>query len=89
MMVPIAVSQSSYLNERDRHYRAAETVENGGDLAERAANRVLRLDAKLGQAEADGASPRALAAIERLEEVLGHTTGMLVFDYVANPYTRW
>jgi hypothetical protein len=88
-IVPVAVSQSSYLNEKDRHYRAAETVENGGDLAERSANRILRLDGRLRQAEADGASPRALAGIERLEEVLSHGTGMLVLDFVLKPYERW
>jgi hypothetical protein len=89
VIVPIAVSQSSYFNEKDRHYRAAETVANGTDLAERSINGVLRLDAKRRQAEADGASPRALAAIERLEEVLGHTTAMIVYDFGANPYERW
>jgi hypothetical protein len=88
-ITPVAVSQSSYLNEKDRHYRAAETVENGGDLAERSANRILRLDAKLREAQAEDASPRALAAIERLEEVLSHGTGMLVLDFVLNPYERW
>jgi hypothetical protein len=86
---PLAVSQSSYLNEKDRHYRAAETVENGTDLAQRSVSGVLRIDAKLQQAQADGASPRALVAIERIEDVLGQTGGMLLFDYMARPYERW
>lgn len=86
---PPAVSRSSYLNERDRHYRAAETVENAGDLAERTINGVLRLDARLREAEAEGASPRALANIERVQEVFGQGSGMLVFDYLQKPYERW
>jgi hypothetical protein len=64
-------------------------VENGGDLAERSVDGVLRLDAKLRAAQRDGASPRALAAIERMEEVFGQTTGMLVWDFVNRPYERW
>jgi hypothetical protein len=82
---PVAVSRSSYLNEKDRHYRAAETVENGGDLAERSVDRVLRLDAMLREAEADGASPMALSAIERLEGILGQSVGMLVHSFVNSP----
>ena len=89
VIVPVAVSQSSYLNEKDRHYRAAETVENGGDLAERSVNGVLRLDAKLRQAEADGASPRALATIEQIGGAFGQSAAMLVVDFMQRPYERW
>jgi hypothetical protein len=89
LVTPAAVSRSSYLNEKDRHFRAAETVENGVDLAVRSANGLLRLDSRLRDAEAAGASPRVLAGIERLEEVLSQGTGMLVFDFVMNPYERW
>jgi hypothetical protein len=88
-IAPVPVSRSSYLNEKDRHYRAAETVESGGDLAERSVNRILRLDARLRKAEAEGASPRALAAIEQIQDVHGHASGLLVFDYIARPNERW
>jgi hypothetical protein len=87
--VPFATSPSSYLNENDRAYRASSTVENGGDIAERSVNRILRLDARLQEAQATGASPGALAAIERLREVYAQTSAMVVFDFGANPYQRW
>jgi hypothetical protein len=80
-VTPVPVSRSSYLYEMDRHYRAAMTAENSGDLAERAVNRLLRLDRLAQEAALNGASQRAQANIERLIEVLGHTTGMLVFDF--------
>jgi hypothetical protein len=86
---PVAVSQSSYLNENDRHYRAAQTVKNAVELAERSADGLLRLDARLREAEVEGASPRALAGIERLEEVFSHSACGLVYDFVSRPYERW
>jgi hypothetical protein len=87
--LPFATSRSSYLNENDRWYRAGATVENGGDLAERSVTRILRLDARLQEALETGASPGALAAIERLREVYAQTSAMVVFDYGSDPYTRW
>jgi hypothetical protein len=77
----VPVSRSSYLYEMDRHYRAAVTVENTGDLAERAVDRIVRLDRKATEAAMIGVSPRAQANIERMIDVVGHTTGMVVFDY--------
>ena len=88
-IAPVAVSHSSYLNEKDRHFRAAETVENAGDLALRGVDGVLHLDARLRDAREDGASPGALAAIERFREVYGQATTMLLFDFEARPYERW
>jgi hypothetical protein len=88
-ITPVAVSQTSYLNEKDRHFRAAETVENAGDLVERSVNRVLRIDTLRHEAREHGASPGALAAIERLQEVYAQTSAMLVFDFQARPYERW
>jgi hypothetical protein len=87
--LPFPPSPSSYLNENDRAYRAGATVENGGDIAERSVTRILRLDARLQEAQETGASPGALAAIERLREVYAQTSAMVVFDFGANPYTRW
>jgi hypothetical protein len=86
---PEAVSQSSYLNEKDRHYRAAVTVENGRDLAERSVNGVLRLDARLREAEVDGASPRALAMIEQIGGAFGQSASLLVVDFMQRPYRTW
>lgn len=86
---PDPVSQSSYLNERDRFYRAAETVENGGDLAERSVSRLLRLDKRLRAAELEGVSPRVLAIIEKTELIYGHAAGALVNEFMNNPYERW
>jgi hypothetical protein len=80
-IAPIPVSRSSYLYEMDRYYRAAVTVENTGDLGERAINRIVRLDRKATEAALEGVSPRAQANIERVIEVVGHTTGLVVFDY--------
>jgi hypothetical protein len=87
--LPSAPSPSSYLNEHDRSYRAGATVESGGDIAERSVTRILRLDARLQEAQETGASPGALAAIERLREVYAQTSAMVVFDFGANPYQRW
>lgn len=86
---PLAVSQSSYLNEMDRHFRAAETVENGQDLAERSVTGVLRLDERLRKAQTEGASPHALALIQRIEWTLGNGTALLVDDFLNRPYERW
>jgi hypothetical protein len=82
-------SPSSYLNENDRAYRASATVENGGDIAERSVTRILRLDTRLQEAQEMGASPGAIAAIERLRDVYAQTSAMVVFDFGANPYMRW
>jgi hypothetical protein len=89
VIVPVAVSQSSYLNEKDRHYRAAETVENGGDLAKRGVKNLLDLDRQLNEAAADDASPRALAGIEQLEQIYVKGAGMVVWDFMNRPYERW
>jgi hypothetical protein len=80
-IAPVPVSRSSYLYEMDRHYRAAVTVENTGDLVERAVDRIVRADGKATEAAMMGVSPRAQAHIERMVDILGHTTGLVVFDY--------
>jgi hypothetical protein len=80
-ITPMPVSRSSCSYEMDRHYRAAVTVENTGDLAERAVDRIVRLDRKATEAAMNGVSPRGQANIERLIDVVGHTTGMVVYDY--------
>jgi hypothetical protein len=80
-ITPMPVSRSSYLYETDRHYRAAVTVENTVDLAGRAIDGLVGLDRKALGAAVDGVSQRTQANIERLIEVVGHTTGMLVFDF--------
>lgn len=84
-----AVSQASYVTEKDRYFRAAETLENGGDLAGRATDQVVRLDAKLQGAQASSASPMALATIERINAAYGQGAGLLVNDYMIHPYERW
>jgi hypothetical protein len=89
LIVPVAVSQSSYLNEKDRHFRAAETVENAADLAKRGVKNLLDLDRQLQEAEADDASPRALAGIEQLEQIYVNGAGMVVCDFMNRPYERW
>jgi hypothetical protein len=88
-IIPVAVSQSSYLNEKDRHYRAAETMENGADLAKRGIKNLLDLDRRLQEAEAEGASPRALAGIEQLEQIYVNSTGNVVCDFMNRPGERW
>jgi hypothetical protein len=89
VIVPVPVSQSSYLNERDRHYRAAVTLENGRDLGERSIDGVLQLAAKLHKAEADGESPRELAIIEQIEGAFGKSAVMVMLDFMQRPYERW
>jgi hypothetical protein len=86
---PLAVSRSSYLNEKDRHYRAAETMENAADLAKRGVKNLLDIDRQLHEAEADDASPRALAGIEQLEQIYVNGAGMVVCDFMNRPYEKW
>jgi hypothetical protein len=88
--VPLeAVSQSSRLNEMDRHFRAGETVENGLDLLKRVTRGVLELDNELRAAAAEGASPLALSIIERLERAYGQAGGMVGVDFMERPYRLW
>jgi hypothetical protein len=89
LTTPVPVSWSSYLDEKDRHFRGVETAENAGDVAEHCFNRVLRLDAiKRREAEAGEATPQAKAILEGIEQVLGHGYGMLVMSMLSNPNLR-
>jgi hypothetical protein len=87
--VPAPVSRSSDLTERDRHYRAGATLDGGGNLVNIATDRILKSDRRLQEAAADGASPMALAAIERLQMTYGVGAGNLVDDFMNHPYERW
>jgi hypothetical protein len=78
---PMPVSRSSYLYEMDRYYRAAVTAENTTELAKLAIDGLVDLDRKAYKAAVDGVSPRVQANIERLIEVVGHTNGLLVYDF--------
>jgi len=83
------VSQASYVTEKDRYFRAAETLENGGDLAGRAIGQVVQLDGLLQAAKADDVSPMALAAIERINLTYEQSAGPLLDDFMNRPYERW
>jgi hypothetical protein len=87
--VPRPVSRSSELNQRDRHYRAAGTLDDGGNLVDVATDRILKSDQRLQEAAADGTSPMALAAIENLHMKYGVGAGHLVDDFMNRPYERW
>jgi hypothetical protein len=87
-IAPMPVSWSSYLYEKDRHFRGVETAENAGDVAERCYNRVLRLDAEKRKAQAGEATPQAQAILEGIEQVLGHGYGMLLMGILSNPDLR-
>jgi hypothetical protein len=86
---PQPVSQSSYLNERDRYYRAAETVDNAIDLADRSVDGILALDERLRQARANDATPLALVLIERKQVRLSDGADNLIDDFMNRPYERW
>jgi hypothetical protein len=87
LITPIPVSRSSYLNEKDRHYRAAETMDNGADLAVRGMDHLLDLDRKRREAPAD--APLVQAGMEQF--VMTYISGarMVVSDFLNRPYERW
>jgi hypothetical protein len=87
--VPESVSRSSGLNQRDRHYRAGATLDDGGNLIDIATDRILKSDRKLQDAVAEGTSPMALAAIERLHMTYGVGAAHVVDDFMNHPYERW
>jgi hypothetical protein len=78
---PIPVSRSSYLYEMDRRYRAAMTVKGSVELAGQSIDGLVYLDRKALGAAVERVSDRTQANIERIIEVVGHTTGLVVFDY--------
>jgi hypothetical protein len=86
---PVPVSRSSYLNEKDRYYRAAETLDNGADLARRGIENLLDLDRQRREVPADAASPQVLAAIEQFELIYVRGAGNVVSDFINRPYERW
>jgi hypothetical protein len=79
--MPMAVSPSSYLYEMDRYYRAAVTAKNTNDLGKLVINGLDDLDDRATEAAVKGVSPRVQAHIERVIDVVAHTTGLVVFDY--------
>jgi hypothetical protein len=78
---PIPVSRSSYLYEMDRYYRAAMTVKNSVELAGQAMDGIVYLDRKAHRAAEERVSERSQAIIERTIDVVGHTTGLVVFGF--------
>ena len=83
------VSYSSALGERDRLYRAAKAIDGAGDLVEVAGERIVEADRNLRQAEAEGASPSALAALEKLHMTYGAGAQFIVAEVMTNPYDRY
>jgi hypothetical protein len=78
---PIPVSRSSYLYEMDRYYRAHVTVKNTTGLGKEVIDGLVDLERKAQAAAVEVTSPRVQAHIERVIDVVGHTNGLVVFDY--------
>jgi hypothetical protein len=83
------VSWSSALGEQDRLYRAAKALDGAGDLVEVAGERIVEADRRLRQAAAEGASPMALAAMERLHATYGAGACFVVSEVMTNAYQRY
>jgi hypothetical protein len=81
-IMPMPVSRSSYLNEKDKHHRGVETVENAGDIMQRAGNRVLCMGQQIREAEADGASQQEMEILKGLQRVYGQGSAMLIMGYM-------
>jgi hypothetical protein len=76
---PVPVSRSSYLFEKDKHFRNVETVQNANDVAKRAAHCILDFD-HFRETEAGGASPQAQAIVNGFEQALGHIYAMVIMS---------
>ena len=76
---PVPVSRSSYLYEKDKHFRNVETVQNAKDVAKRAAHCILEFD-HFRETEAGGASPQAQAIVNGFEQALGHVYTMVIMS---------
>jgi hypothetical protein len=83
------VSYSSALGEQDRLYRAAKALDGAGDLVKVAGERIVEADRNLRQAAAEGASPSALAALEKLHMTYGMGACFVVGEVMTNPYDRY